>query len=149
MNSPSNVVAANPWWLVRLCAMVFALVGLWSGLRAAAVNPVEQASAATSRFLSRDTQVRLGSAGEKIPRLDLEKRQSLKPGNRWENGLGMKFVPVPGTRVRFCVWETRVRDYQAFVDATGQAWKKAEFEQGPTHPAVNVSWVDAQAFANG
>ena len=35
------------------------------------------------------------------------------------NSLGMKFVPVPGTEVLFCIWETRVQDFEAFTRATG------------------------------
>ena len=69
------------------------------------------------------------------------------------NTLGMRFVPVPITgghtdrqRVLFSVWETRVQDYAAFVKGTGRVWPPAPFEQGPAHPAVNVSWDDAQAF---
>jgi hypothetical protein len=58
----------------------------------------------------------------------------------------MKFLPVPGTGVLFCVCETRVQDYDAFVKATKRPWPKPSFEQGPTHPAVNVSWDDAKAF---
>jgi hypothetical protein len=64
----------------------------------------------------------------------------------WENTLGMKFVPVPGTAVLFAVWDTRVQDYRAFADETHIEWPKAGFEQGPTHPAVNVLWEDATAF---
>jgi formylglycine-generating enzyme required for sulfatase activity len=48
--------------------------------------------------------------------------------------------------VLFSVWDTRVQDYEAFVKETKHEWPKPEFEQGPTHPAVNVSWEDAQAF---
>ena len=62
------------------------------------------------------------------------------------NTLGMKFVPVPGTKVLFSVWETRVQDYQAFVDAKKLTWEKANFPQGPTHPAVNLNYEDAVAF---
>ena len=69
------------------------------------------------------------------------------------NSLGMKFVPVPimggptdGQQVLFGVWDTRVQDYEAFVKETNQKWPKPDFEQGPTHPAVNVSWDDAQLF---
>ena len=69
------------------------------------------------------------------------------------NSLGMKFVPVPITggptdkqRVLFSVWETRVQDYGAFALETKREWKKADFTQGLTHPAVMVSWNDAQAF---
>ena len=67
-------------------------------------------------------------------------------GTRWTNSLGMRFVPVPGTDVKFCVWETRVRDYAAFAKATQRFWPKPEFAQEPTHPAVLVNWDDAQAF---
>jgi len=69
------------------------------------------------------------------------------------NSLGMKLVPVPiaggptdKQRVLFSVWETRVQDYQVFVDETKRAWPKPGFHQEPTHPAVMVSWDDAQAF---
>jgi formylglycine-generating enzyme required for sulfatase activity len=71
----------------------------------------------------------------------------------FENGLGMKFVPVPiiggptgGKRVLFSIWDTRVQDYAVFARDANRAWPPAGFEQGPTHPAVNVSWEDAVAF---
>jgi formylglycine-generating enzyme required for sulfatase activity len=66
--------------------------------------------------------------------------------NPWENSLGMKFVPVPGAQVLFSIWDTRVQDYQRFVDETGREWPKPSFEQGPTHPAVMVSCDDANAY---
>ena len=37
----------------------------------------------------------------------------------WVNGLGMKFVPVTGTQVLFSVWDTRVQDFEMFVNNTG------------------------------
>jgi formylglycine-generating enzyme required for sulfatase activity len=62
------------------------------------------------------------------------------------NTLGMEFLPVPGTKARFSIWDTRVQDFEVFARETGHEWRKPDFEQGPTHPAVNVSWDDAQAF---
>jgi len=73
------------------------------------------------------------------------------PPKAFTNTLGMKFVPVPGTDVQFCIWETRVKDYAAYAAANAgvdESWKNfgREFKQADTHPVVKVSWYDAQAF---
>ena len=74
------------------------------------------------------------------------------PANAIVNTLGMPFVPVPGTEVSFCIWETRVKDYAAYAAANAGvdgSWKKPfgdKFKQEDTHPVVHVSWEDAQAF---
>jgi Sulfatase-modifying factor enzyme 1 len=62
------------------------------------------------------------------------------------NSLGMKFVPVPEVGVLFSIWETRVKDYQVFAEATKREWPKPDFKQTEEHPAVNVSWQDATVF---
>ena len=64
----------------------------------------------------------------------------------FENSLGMKFVSVPGIEARFCIWETRVKDYAVFCSATRRAWVAPDFAQTPEHAVVNVSWEDATAF---
>jgi formylglycine-generating enzyme required for sulfatase activity len=71
------------------------------------------------------------------------------PPKAFTNTLGMKFVSVPGTEVAFCIWETRVKDYAAFAAANARvdaSWKSPGFTQADTHPVVNVSWEDANAF---
>ena len=71
------------------------------------------------------------------------------PDKPFTNTLGMKFVSVPGTDVSFCIWETRVKDYAAYAAANAgvdESWKKPGFKQEDTHPVVEVSWNDAQAF---
>jgi serine/threonine protein kinase len=68
-------------------------------------------------------------------------------GNNISNSIGMKFAPVGN--ILFCIWPTRVADYQAFVQDTGYkstAWLQPGFKQGPDHPVVNVSWADAINF---
>ena len=71
------------------------------------------------------------------------------------NSLGMKFVPVPitggptgGQRVLFSIWETRVQDFKTFSQETKLSFAIERFAAGPdpTHPAVTVTWDEAQAF---
>lgn len=91
----------------------------------------------------------------------------------WENSLGMKFAPVPGTEALFCIWETRVKDFRAFVsDRAGNngydysqgkdayvlkadgwkqrgpeyGWNNPGFEQGDDHPVTCMSHDDATRF---
>ncbi len=59
----------------------------------------------------------------------------------WENSLGMKFVPVPNTRVLFCVWVTRVKDYTAYAQANSGIngeWRNPGFDQGPTKSRIII-----------
>ncbi len=89
--------------------------------------------------------------------------QSPNVSRSWTNSLGMEFVLVPETKVRFCIWETRVMDFAAFIQATGyeaeepmpvlaadgqnkRNWRAPGFPQETDHPVVLVSWEDALEF---
>jgi formylglycine-generating enzyme required for sulfatase activity len=80
------------------------------------------------------------------------KTEAKIPANAFVNTLGMPFVPVKGTDVQFCIWETRVKDYAAYAAANSgvdASWKKPfgdDFKQEDTHPVVKVNWEDANAF---
>jgi hypothetical protein len=98
-------------------------------------------------YLPAKTNITIPAYGELLWAPQLEKSPFPSTNTiRWTNELGMVFVPVPRTEVLFSIWVTRVQDYQTFATNTGREWKKPDFEQGRTHPAVNVSWLDAQAF---
>jgi len=65
------------------------------------------------------------------------------------NSLGMRFVPVGD--VEFCIWLTRLKDFEVFAKATdlrSKAWKAPGFKQEADHPVVNVSWDQAIAFCD-
>jgi serine/threonine protein kinase len=71
------------------------------------------------------------------------------------NTLGMKFVPVPGTKVLFSIWDTRVGDYAAYarVNKVDGFWQKQEgkgvpISREPEYPVVGVTWDDAQGFCH-
>jgi formylglycine-generating enzyme required for sulfatase activity len=72
--------------------------------------------------------------------------QSPKIETALTNSLEMPFVRVASINALVCRFETRVKDYQAFVTANALEWKKPDFPQAPDHPAMNVSMQDAEAF---
>jgi hypothetical protein len=81
--------------------------------------------------------------------------------NPFVNSLGMKFVPVPGSKALFSIWLTRVQDFLAYaqaqpgtefettvkVDGTvGRWWKNPGFKQENDHPVVYVNLQEAGLF---
>lgn len=71
------------------------------------------------------------------------------------NSLGMKFVAVKGTKVMFCIHETRYQDYAVYAAETPGVdirWKSQDFEgltitvRPEQHPVTLVSWGNAQQF---
>ncbi|MES2475381.1 MAG: SUMF1/EgtB/PvdO family nonheme iron enzyme [Verrucomicrobiota bacterium] len=85
--------------------------------------------------------------GESVTRsVTLEKSLGVVFGKPWENGIGMSFVPVSADLMA-SVWETRVKDYDLFVNEAGYlAAPPTDFPQTPEDPVVNVSRDDAEAF---
>ena len=85
--------------------------------------------------------------------ITLDQAEAAKEG--FTNSLGMKFIPVAGTDVMFCLHETRFRDYAAYAAAVpgiNERWKdqRAEgftlTEKADDHPVTWVNWEEAQAF---
>jgi len=92
----------------------------------------------------------LGSTGTKFGSGRIADATKDRP---FVNSLGMEFVPVPGTQVLFCRWETRVKDYAEYAreKKVDDSWTKQEKDgvpvgREPEHPVCGVSWEDANAF---
>ena len=67
----------------------------------------------------------------------------------WRSTLDMRFVAIPGTTILFSVWETRVKDWNAFLIAKKYPWSfEPYFKQDENHPVVGVNLQDAIAFCN-
>lgn len=64
----------------------------------------------------------------------------------FSNSLGMPFVPVPRFSTLFCIWPTRVRDFQVFAAATNLPLPNQSTNSVPEHPVVNVTWKEAADF---
>jgi serine/threonine protein kinase len=88
------------------------------------------------------------NAGENLPlNATLQKSEGVVFGKPWQNGMGMKFEPV-GSDLMAAVWETRVRDYNTFVNSSRyETPRHPDFAQGPYHPVIYVSRKDAAAFS--
>jgi formylglycine-generating enzyme required for sulfatase activity len=113
--------------------------------------PVDKTEAV--KWYRKGAALRNDSSKQRLKELGLsdksEKATQPTRDESWENTLGMKFVPVPGTAVLFSVWETRVQDFRAYAaakSAVDGSWKSPGFAQGDDHPVVNVSWTEAQGF---
>lgn len=126
---------------------------------AAAQKAAAEAKAGEEARLKAEAQerekARLAAAEQKAA-AEAKAREAAWPkeGKRWTNSLGQIFVPVPGTKVLFCVWDTRVKDYHAYAAANSGVDRKWEnpvvdgekVTPREVCPVVNVSWEDATSF---
>lgn len=109
---------------------------------------------------SAGTSSRTEATGE-VATADKSVRAPVKPATTLAlrdgvvNSLGMKFLPVKGTDVLFCIHEVRYKDYAAYAaeaQTGGGLWKNQSIDGfTPTdrpedHPVIRVSWDDAQKF---
>jgi hypothetical protein len=74
----------------------------------------------------------------------LEKRLSPERGRVWQNTLGMRFLPVGNWHMS--EWETRVRDWAVFCEATNRIPEKPDFTQTESDPVVKINRQDAIEF---
>ncbi|MBE2283895.1 MAG: protein kinase [Prosthecobacter sp.] len=91
------------------------------------------------------------ATGLRWPHMPTEEDRKLA----FTNTLGMKFVPVPGTEVLFCIHETRKQDYAAYAAAVPKVdalWRQPAFYRDtpvsptPDHPVAWVNLGDCQGF---
>ena len=147
--------------------IVFVAVVIMGGVFLVLSSRVEKRQMAKN--IDAATRTKPGIKSEKIKDAGAKNIDAATRTKPFVNSLGMKFVPVPitggdtdGQSILLCVWETRHKDFKAFVDATGYdatkdndgktmkySWDRCGPKWGKIttdHPVVYVSWEDAQAF---
>jgi hypothetical protein len=137
--------------------------------RIAKLEADANAKAEVERIAKLEADANAKAEVERIAKLESAAKTQAAPispfpveGRPWTNSLGMVFVPVVvlvpvGNEFPlFSIWETRIKDYQAFVDSVDSTnrtkgasmWKRQPFQTTNTHPAVAVKWRDATNFCS-
>ena len=141
-------------WVLSLALIAALGVGAWMALKKPAPGSggtpaAERTSPDPAILPSPAPQATPPAAG--VPPLP----EKATKDNPFVNTLGMKFVPVPGTDVLFCIHETRFKDYAAFAKeepAIDGEWRNQNVDgvepasKKDDHPVIKVSWDDARAF---
>ncbi|HEY3901463.1 MAG TPA: SUMF1/EgtB/PvdO family nonheme iron enzyme [Chthoniobacter sp.] len=146
-------------WVAKAKALREDAMGLYAKLvQLEAVDPAFDPSASVAPPSTQST----AAAAAPSPKTDaapalasLSAPTSVSPPatESFVNTLGMKFVPVPGVKALFSIWDTRVQDYAAYAGANSVdgSWTKQQKNGVPVSresndPVVGVSWDDANAF---
>lgn len=128
------------------------ILTVFLGLAAAAWWMLDRVDEGTQGFVEREVVVLPPAGGSGGSEPDEIARAAKEPP--FENSLGMKFVPVPGTDVLFCIHETRYRDFETYAaeNGVGGWWRDQSVhgyeitERPGDHPVMRTSWEDAQEF---
>ena len=65
--------------------------------------------------------------------------QQQRPREARTNSLGMKFAPAGTKNLLFCVWLTRVRDYEAFVNEMLEYYdQSSQYQTGSMKPFIEL-----------
>jgi len=133
--------------------LVLVVLGGWAGLAIRNERIEKEAAVAeTARLVEENADAEAVRIAQKktatedikqVPTATIGSPSSAPKDAPFVNTLGMKFVPVPGTKVMFCIHETRNADYAAYAESSIGAEHTSGEDQ---HPVVNVSWEDATAF---
>ena len=78
-------------------------------------------------------------------------RPAAFPKDTRTNSLGMVFVPVAGLTAEFSIWETRIRDFRAFVETTKHQADVGTFQEtlpGNKRVIVERRWHEDTVAAN-
>ncbi len=85
------------------------------------------------------------------PPVALAPQATVVPGVLRTNSLGMVLISVAGLAAEFSIWETRIRDFRAFVDATkhqADVGSFYEIQPGGKRVIIERHWYSAEVAAN-
>ncbi|TLD69039.1 formylglycine-generating enzyme family protein [Phragmitibacter flavus] len=114
------------------------------------LNTAPDVSAEEVAKMRQSLEARRAQSDSSTP-VELPDPASLKPAtstDAYTNKLGMKFHPFGAPGMLMGETEVRVQDYEAAQKATGKSWtRRPTFVIQPSHPVVNVTWQEANDFA--